>query len=112
MPLVCPWCKAVGSFGVTLSIELPPDGWSDELTFQMVECSACQFRGVAEYRESRRGSPDKESVLHTCFQVGSPEFERLSALLRRARTLITGVVNVIHTRFSLQHAPITGGNLR
>jgi hypothetical protein len=83
MPFVCPSCKKIGTFAITVSIELPPQGWSDELTLQMVECSACQFRGVAVYRESRHGSLESESVDHTCYPVEPSEFERLAAKLRQ-----------------------------
>jgi len=80
--LVCPLCKGVGSFDITSSIELPPDPWWDELTLQLVECSACQFRGVAVYRESRRGALDRESVDHSCFRVEDAERARVSAMIR------------------------------
>jgi hypothetical protein len=59
MSFVGPECHA-NSLAITQSIELPPDGRSDEISLQIVACQACGFAGTAVYEESRRGALDSE----------------------------------------------------
>jgi len=62
---------------LTHSLELPPDGYSDEITLQVVSCFSCHFRGVAVYEESRHGSLDSESWQHNGYQVSAEALESL-----------------------------------
>ena len=65
---LCPDCD-----GATLvsgpGIELPPDSRSDEISLQALCCTSCSFRGIAIYRESRRGALDSESWEHLGYRV-------------------------------------------
>lgn len=65
MPFYCPQCKNPGSLEISLSLELPADSRSDEITLQIVACSSCNFRGLAVYEESRRGVMDQDEFEHT-----------------------------------------------
>jgi len=68
---------------VTALIELPPDAWSDEIEVEIVECSGCQFRGVAVDEESRRGALDSECTRHVGYRVTEEEFESLRDAIER-----------------------------
>lgn len=81
MSFVCPEC-ARPELEITLSIELPPDARSDEITLQTVECSRCGFQGAAVYEESRRGALDSESWHHQGHRL---EKEPLRALVEAIR---------------------------
>ncbi len=54
MPLICLACGR-DTLAIVESLELGPDGDSDENTLQSISCSYCDFVGVANYAESRRG---------------------------------------------------------
>lgn len=62
-------------------LEIPPDGYHDELALQAVACDACPWVGVANYEESRRGSGERAH--HWAQAVSRQDFERLLADLRR-----------------------------
>ncbi len=70
MAFECPSCK-INSLSITLSLELPSDAQSDEITLQIVTCANCHFRGVAVYQESRRGALDSESWHHDGYQISA-----------------------------------------
>ncbi len=55
MSLDCPSCQNP-TLEILHSLELGPDGDSDENTLQTVSCSSCSFLGVAVNEESRRGA--------------------------------------------------------
>ena len=58
MAFLCPDCSAK-SLIIAMRLELAPDSRWDEITLQTIACASCGFRGVAVYRESRRGAlPD------------------------------------------------------
>lgn len=82
MPFVCPECSRHGSLNIVLSIELPPDSRSDEITLQIVECSDCQFAGIAVYEESRRGPLDSESFHHTGYHLSKSQLRDLRKAIR------------------------------
>jgi hypothetical protein len=82
VPFVCPECSGHGSLKIVLSIELPPDSRSDEITLQIVKCSNCQFAGIAVYEESRRGPLDHESFHHTGYRVGRSQLRDLRRAIR------------------------------
>lgn len=58
MGFACPTCQRPDSLRITHTLELPPDGRSDEITLQIVCCAHCGFRGTAVYEESRRAAAD------------------------------------------------------
>ena len=66
---------------ITQSIELPPDGRSDEIALQIVKCEACGLRGTAVYEESRRGAAD--SWHHQGYMTAQTSVNRLSKLIRQ-----------------------------
>ncbi len=63
-------------------IELPPDARSDEITLQWVTCSACGFRALAVYEESRRGALGAECWDHRGYQVYPADLERVIGLMK------------------------------
>jgi len=77
MSFVCPDCLRPGSLTITHRLELPPDSAWDELTIQVVACTPCSFRGVALYRESRRGALDSEHWDHTGYRLSEIEVQSL-----------------------------------
>ena len=80
MPLVCPDCDEP-TLEVHETLELPPDSRSDEITLQIVECSACGFRAAASYEESRRGGLDEESVDHSGYRLPADRLDLIAALI-------------------------------
>lgn len=82
MPFVCPECSRRGSLKIVLSIELPPDSRSDEITLQIVECSDCVFAGITVYEESRRGALGSESFHHTGYHLSRSELRDLRKAIR------------------------------
>ena len=58
MAFRCPACQGK-SLAITHSLELPPDADSDEITVQVIRCTACDFAAVAVYEESRRGASER-----------------------------------------------------
>jgi hypothetical protein len=82
VPFVCPECSRHGSLRIVLSIELPPDSRSDEITFHIVDCSDCQFAGIAVYEESRRGPLGSESFHHTGYHVSKRQLRDLRKAIR------------------------------
>jgi hypothetical protein len=83
MGLVCPECSAPQGLQIRAKIELPPDSRSDEITLQVVECSRCDFAGIAAYEESRRGGLDSESFSHVGYRVSSEAVGELRRMIRQ-----------------------------
>jgi hypothetical protein len=75
MAFFCPQCGRRGSLAISQRIELPPDSRSDEITVQVILCSDCQFSGLAVYEESRRGSFESDSWLHTGYFVAEKDLQ-------------------------------------
>ena len=72
----CPFCKNPHAMSITHRLELPPDDRSDEVTLQLIRCSACKAEAGAIYEESRRGA--SESWHHFAFEMDP--FSRLRIL--------------------------------
>ena len=72
MAFRCPQCKTDNSLEIIATMELPRDRRSDEISLQVVDCSACNFSGLAVYEESRRGDLGSESWNHIGYWV-SPD---------------------------------------
>lgn len=83
MSFVCPECSSPGSLKITLRLELPPDSRSDEITLQVVQCSACRFAAVAVYQESRRGGLAFESFEHVGYRLSHGELKLVRNAIRR-----------------------------
>ena len=79
MPFTCPECLR-SALAISLSLELPPDARSDEITVQVVSCAGCGFEGLAVYEESRRGGFDSEVVDHRGYRV---PLEAVTAIRRK-----------------------------
>jgi len=75
MAFKCPSCPG-NRLKIGVGLELLP-GDVDEEQVQTVNCEACGFRGIAVYRESRRGSIKSESVRHDGFEVSDKDMEFL-----------------------------------
>lgn len=82
MPFVCPECSQPKSLRIALKIELPPDSRSDEITLQVVECSQCDFAGIAVYEESRRGALGSESFNHIGYRVSKDDLKALRKTIK------------------------------
>ena len=80
MSFICPKCHA-NSLVITHKIELPPDGRSDEITVQIVQCGGCGFRGTAVYEESRRGASD--SWHHDGYHMNADDIDFLQNLIQQ-----------------------------
>jgi hypothetical protein len=73
MAFKCPSCLG-NKLKIDLGLQLWP-GDVDEEHVQTVKCEGCGFRGIAVYRESRRGSLKSESVWHDGFEVSDKDME-------------------------------------
>ena len=82
MPFLCPECSTK-SLRITSKLELRSDSRSDEIALQIIECSRCDFAGIAVYEESRRGALDSESVDHSGYRVSSDDLEMLRKTIKR-----------------------------
>ncbi len=77
MAFRCPQCKTSDSLEISASIDLPPDRKSTEISLQVVECSACNFRGLAVYEECRSGGPMGEEGQHIGYWVSPDAVEKI-----------------------------------
>lgn len=68
MPFRCPQCQTPDSLDIVQSMELPPDRQYDEISLQVVGCSACSFHALAVYEELVHGS-EAESWRHLGFRI-------------------------------------------
>ena len=80
MGFVCPQCRA-GLMKIILSIELPPDSRSDEISVQILKCLKCGFAGLGIYEESNRGRLDSESVHHRGYYVDGSTLTSIEKLI-------------------------------
>jgi hypothetical protein len=83
MGFQCPNCSNKRSLQIVARIELPPDVRSDEIALQILDCSYCEFKGVAVYEESRRGALGSESYDHYGFTLPKTEISKLKANIKR-----------------------------
>ena len=81
MAFKCPACNG-GLLGIEMSMNLPPV-YDDEIQLQMVKCEACGFRGIAVYRESRRGSLKSNSFFHLGYEVSDKDLEFVRSGIQR-----------------------------
>ena len=79
--MLCPRCK-LPSMEAMLHMELPPDGWSDEITLSLHLCGDCGFTGAGRYEESRRGALGHESWHSDGWPIARADFDRLEVLIR------------------------------
>jgi hypothetical protein len=82
MPFQCPKCQQTASLEIRLVLQLPPDQRSDEVVLQVLECSRCEFRSLAVYEESRRGSLETDSWDHTGYFVNGDAVETIAGAIR------------------------------
>lgn len=80
MSFICPQCSAK-TLTITSRIELESDIRSDEVRLQIVECSTCDFNGVAVYEESRRGALDSDSYDHYGYKLSAASVQSLKHLI-------------------------------
>jgi hypothetical protein len=78
--LICPDCKAP-QLENTHSLELGPDGDSDEVSLSALRCRHCGMTAAGSYEESRRGRLDHECWNHTCVRVTQTTYDQLVASL-------------------------------
>lgn len=82
MTLICPDCNA-HTLHIQQSLELPPDGYHDEIRLQLVGCSGCGLEALAVYTESRRGSLDSDAWQHEGFRVSKRDFQTVATAIQR-----------------------------
>lgn len=76
MSFICPDCSG-SCLRIVSSLDLPADGWWDEITLQVVECPDCGFQGAAVYEESRRGALDSEAWNHRGLRLAEAQLRTL-----------------------------------
>ncbi len=82
MPFRCPQCQTRDSLDIQLSIELSPDRQTEEISLQVIGCSACAFRGLAVYSEARGSFQGAETWKHIGYWVSPDAVESVSAAIR------------------------------
>jgi hypothetical protein len=82
MAFRCPQCKTRDTLQIALSMDLPPDRKSEELSIQVVACRDCSFRGLAVYEVGRGDCPESESWKHIGYWVSPDAVESVSAAIR------------------------------
>jgi hypothetical protein len=82
MTLICPDCKA-HTLHINHALELPPDGYHDEIRLQLVGCVHCGLKALALYTESRRGSLDSDAWHHEGYRVSEADFRAVAAASQR-----------------------------
>lgn len=79
--LSCPYCSQV-SLEISAVLSLPDDSRSDEICFQLFQCTGCGRKAAGAYEESRRGSLDSECVDHYAYQIAESDWERALHLIK------------------------------
>lgn len=82
VPFLCPSCTGP-RLEITTALELPSDSFWDELTLQVLTCSACGFAGTAIYEESRRGALDSECINHLGYSCPPDDVRRIQNLIEQ-----------------------------
>jgi hypothetical protein len=82
MAFRCPQCFSPGSLEIDCSIELPPDRQSDEISVQVIACSACVFQGLAVYSEGRGSVPESERWQHIGYWVSADAIASVRAVIQ------------------------------
>jgi len=83
MSYLCPQCTNPKSLRIISRLELPPDSRSDEITLQVVECSRCNFAGIAVYEESRRGALGDDHFDHYGYFVDKSDLMTLKNAINK-----------------------------
>jgi predicted Zn-ribbon and HTH transcriptional regulator len=82
MSFRCPQCKTRDTLQIVLSLDLPPDRQTEELSLQVVACRDCGFRALAVYEVARGDCPESESWKHIGYWVSPDAIESVSAAIR------------------------------
>lgn len=82
MAFRCPQCNTRDSLQIALSIDLPPDRMSEELSLQVVACHVCNFRALAVYDVARGDCPESETWKHIGYRVSPDAVESVSVGIR------------------------------
>jgi hypothetical protein len=80
MALACPFC-ASHDHDFVAALDLPPEGFSDEIQLQVVLCRQCRSRYGSRYEESRSGRLDSESWHHFVVARDADEVQALERLI-------------------------------
>ena len=102
MDFICPKCKH-SDLSIQKSLDLGSDDYDDEVTIQTIACSNCGFRGIATYRESRRGGG--ESWQHFGFDVGLEVYNQVQLAIAEKATIVpSDFYNENHVMFPMKIA--------
>jgi hypothetical protein len=85
MDLACPFC-ASNAHDFVAALDLPPEGFSDEVQLQVLLCRQCRSRYGARYEESRAGRLDSESWHHFVVAKDGDEVRALEQLIAACPT--------------------------
>ena len=80
--VACPRC-VTGAIQIDRTLELGPDGSSDEYTFKTFYCTRCPLVGAGYYEESRRGSSERWH--HRGYEILRADFDRVNRDLESCR---------------------------
>lgn len=77
----CTKCDNI-SLSIKHSVRVPPKNpmSKDELV-QTIQCSSCDFKGMALYKESRAGAIDDDHLNHDGYELDEASFAYLDELL-------------------------------
>jgi hypothetical protein len=81
MPFRCPQCLTPDTLEIIQSIDLPSDRRCDEISLQVIGCSACSFRGLAVYEELVHGA-ESETWHHIGYWVSRDAVESVLAAMK------------------------------
>jgi len=81
MSFRCPQCLTPNTLEILQSIEIPSDRHSEEISLQVVGCTACAFRGLAVYEELIR-AVEVDSWQHIGYWVSRDAVETVLQAIR------------------------------
>ena len=82
MSFRCPQCLTRDGLEIQSSIELPPDRRSQDISLQVVRCTACRFTGLAVYEEARGSSEGVDKWKHIGYWVSPDAVASVEAAIR------------------------------
>lgn len=81
MSFRCPQCLTPDSLEIIQSFEILPDRRCDEISLQVIGCTACTFRGLAVYEELVHGA-EVDTWRHTGYWVSRDAVETVLKAMR------------------------------
>ena len=82
MGFQCPQCENPGSLGIVTAVQLFRGHCVNEITMQLIECSHCNFAGLAVYEEGRLEPSDTRAWKHSGYRLPPGMYDRIMADLK------------------------------